>query len=557
MKRLSLLFLSCFCSLLQAESESVASGKAPAFLAEDIPAGNLQGILLLGDWNQFDRKFSGPVCGVVSENVKLLKGRPSFLRNLEERYLGKPITAALMEQLKAQLARLCQKQNVPLAIISIPRQDLSKGFLQVVIDESKLGEVRTKGNRYFSSTWLKEALRTQPGEAIDTQTLLEDVAWLNLNPFRRTDAVLVPGKFPGTTDIELLSVDRWPYRVYAGADNTGTISTDRNRLFFGFNFGKSILKDGQISYQFTCAPNWNQFYAHTVSTRLPLPWRHILVFYGGYSQVKPNFGVSDMTDGGTSWQVDGRYRIPIFENPTLSQEWIVGYDFKEISNKVIYHNQTQVQGTADINQFMIGYELGSRVPDRKITLVAELYGNPGGITTDNKSSQYRKFRYAGKCQYAYFKLGHSLAWRILNGWWVSYDLRGQVASANLLPSEQLNMTGYNSVRGFEERIFSLDNAGIGNFTIETPHFSVLKYFGKPKTLDELYFLAFFDCGVGANHKTTPGEEAIQSLGSVGPGVRYQIDRYLSVRFDYGFQLWHQGFDNPTHSRYNFGLAVSY
>lgn len=555
MKYLPFFFLSCFSVLLHAQTEPLVSSHETKVESRCLQ--NLQGIVLIGNWEQFQRKLSSPVCGLVCQQVALLKEHDAFLRGIEEKYLGLPLTSSTMDQLKREICQFYQKQNQPLAIVSIPRQDLSQGVLQVVVDESKLGEIRTKGNRHFSSKWLKEAVRTEPGKTVVTRKILEDVAWLNLNPFRRTDAILVPGKIPGTTDIELVSADRWPYRVYAGADNTGTISTERNRLFFGFNFGKSLLKDGQISYQFTCAPNWNRFYAHTLSTRMPLPWRHILVFYGGYSQVKPNTEVNDLTDGGTSWQVDGRYRIPVFNNPNLMQEWIFGYDFKEISNRVIYNNVSPTKGTADINQFMIGYELGSRSKDLKVTLVAELYGNPGGITTDNKTVQYQNFRYDANCHYAYFKLAHSLAWQIPGKWWLSYNLRGQAASANLLPSEQLNMTGYEAVRGFEERIFSVDNGGIGNFTIETPHFSILKYFGLSKYLDEMYFLAFFDCGVGGNHKLAPNEAAVQSLGSVGPGVRYQVDQYLSLRFDYGVQLWHHGFVNPTDSRYNFGLILSY
>ncbi len=115
------------------------------------------------------------------------------------------------------------------------------------------------------------------------------------------------------------------------------------------------------------------------------------------------------------------------------------------------------------------------------------------------------------------------------------------------------MTGYNAVRGYEERILNLDNAVILNLAYETPHFSPGRTFGLCKEWDELYFLAFFDYGVGSNHQPMQ----MRDLASVGPGVRYQIDRFFTARFDYGFQLWHTGFVNPSHSRYNFGMILSY
>src|SRR5690606_21031396 len=102
-----------------------------------------------------------------------------------------------------------------------------------------------------------------------------------------------------------------------------------NRLFFGFNFGKSVLKDGQISYQFSCAPNWNLFYSHTANARLPLPWRHVWVLWGGYASVEPSTGLANHQNQGISWQVDTRYRIPFFIDPAIMQTLVIGYDFKE------------------------------------------------------------------------------------------------------------------------------------------------------------------------------------------------------------------------------------
>jgi hemolysin activation/secretion protein len=96
-----------------------------------------------------------------------------------------------------------------------------------------------------------------------------------------------------------------------------------------------------------------------------------------------------------------------------------------------------------------------------------------------------------------------------------------------------------------------------SLTFETPHWSPAHSWGASKEIDELYFLAFFDGGVGCNRQRAPGEKKFKSLGAIGPGVRYQFSRYVMGRLDYGFQLWHNGFHNPTRSRYNFGLIVSY
>jgi hemolysin activation/secretion protein len=526
-------------------------------LQPDVMLCDLKGIVLLGNWNLLRPEPVDDINGVSSCGLALIDRNPSFLKELEVAYLGKPLTQRALWELKGKIADFYKSKNQLYSCVSVPRQKLSKGILQIVVNEAKLGAIRSRGNKYFTGSDLMAYIRTKPGEAIVEKEIFEDVAWMNQNPFRRTDAIFVPGKKPGTADIELVTIDRWPYRVYVGADNTGTIATERDRLFFGFNFGKTILRDSQVSYQFTFSPNWNRFYAHTASARVPCPWRHVFVLWGGYSQVKPALEVHNQGETGVSWQVDGRYRVPIMETVGLMQTLVVGYDFKETSNRIKVDRRTTFKATADINQFMIGYELGCKTNRQRVTLVAEAYGNPGGITEKNGRRDYEQFRFDAKSQYAYLKVAHSYAVKARHGWWFSYDLSGQIASENLLPSEQVSLTGYNGVRGFEERIALVDNGAILNLAVETPHWSPAKCWGSQKCVDELYFLAFFDCGVGANHQRASGEKRMKSLGAVGPGVRYQFSRYVTGRLDYGFQLWHSGFHNPAHSRYNFGLIVSY
>ncbi|MBX7066321.1 MAG: hypothetical protein K1X28_03735 [Parachlamydiales bacterium] len=524
--------------------------------SDEVMVDCLNGLLFLNSWDDVRKNCPDDLYCVEARGVVLLQRNPEFLKSLQEKYIGRPLTQRVIWNLKNEIADFYRSINQPLVVITVPRQDICNGVLQIVVEEARLGQVYVQGNCYFPSRWFSSAMRINPGDPIDGQTIFEDVAWLNLNPFRRTDAIYKPGAKPNLVDIELVTVDRWPYRVYAGGDNTGTISTNRNRLFFGFNFGKSVLKDGQISYQFTFAPNWNLYYSHTASARLPLPWRHVWVLWGGYASVEPHTDRPGMKNRGISWQVDTRYRFPFFSGTSLMQTFVVGYDFKESNNDLLFNGDKIFSAYADINQFMIGYELGYRKNDLRISLTAELYGSPGDITHGDKSKFYKQLRFDANNTYAYLKVAHSLGKKFKYGWW-SYDLTGQASTANLLPSEQATLTGYNAVRGFEERILNLDNALIGNFAYETPHWSFAKAFGWCKKWDEFYFLGFFDCAVGADHLTPAGETMVKSLGSIGPGARWQIDRYFTARFDYGFQLWHHGFENPSHSRYNFGMILSY
>jgi hemolysin activation/secretion protein len=517
----------------------------------------LKSILILGDANLVRMDPTHEINGVKVKGANFLLDHPDFLADLQKKYVGKPLTQSTLRSIQQSITEFYESKNYPLVVVSVPKQSYQNGVLQLVVKETVLGEIRCKGNQYVLSDQLKKYIRSKAGQPISSKELMKDLAFMNHNPFRRTDAVFTPGKSPGVADLELLTVDRWPYRVYVGADNTGTIATERNRIFFGVNLGKTIVQDSEVSYQYTTAPNGHKYYSHTGMVRVPLPWiRHIIQAFGGYAHVEPD-KVSTWKPRGKNWEACIRYRIPLFDGLGTLQEIVLGYDFKEMGSEVQRRGISRFERQADTSQFVIGYNFGTRDRRRKVSLNTELFISPGNMTNQNDGTSYKRLRRGANPHYAYFKIVHSFLQEIASGWRFSYNITGQIATTSLLPNEQMTMTGYNGVRGFEERILNLDNAMLLNFTVEAPHFSPAYWLGWCKHYDDLSFLAFFDTGFGGNYHNHFHRPNFQSLGSIGPSVRYELSRYATAHFDYGFQLWHSGFKSPSDSRYNFGLIFSY
>lgn len=517
----------------------------------------LKGILLVNDWNLVRSDPLSEIDGVMSQGVQVLQENPGFLKELQQQYVGQPLTQSTIREIQQRVSDFYASENQPMVLVNAPAQEFSGGVLQLVVTEWVLGEVRCKGNNYFFSDNLKKYIHAKPGKPISSSELRKDLASMNHNPFRRTDAVLTPGSKYGIVDIELLTVDRWPYRMYVGADNTGTIPTMRNRIFFGVNLGKTIVEDSEVSYQYTTAPHGNRYYSHTGMVRVPMPWqRHVLQAFGGYASVEPE-KMSAWKSNGIQWEAGLRYRIPMFGGLDMLQEVVLGYDLKEVDGHAKRSGQHPFSGGADTSQFMAGYNLGSRDRFRKISLNVEIFGSPGNMTHWNNNSSYRQFRKRANASYGYAKVVHSLLQEIPSGWRFSYNISGQAATTSLLPSEQMTMTGYNAVRGFEERVLNVDNGLLLNLTVEAPHFSPAYWLGWSKHYDDLTFLIFCDTGLGGNFHPERGEPGFASLGSIGPSIRYELSRFVSTHLDYGFQLWHHGFCAETGSRYNFGFVLSY
>ena len=88
--------------------------------------------------------------------------------------------------------------------------------------------------------------------------------------------------------------------------------------------------------------------------------------------------------------------------------------------------------------------------------------------------------------------------------------------------------------------------------------ALAKRLGWTKLKDQLQFLGFVDYGGTSLHSVTPADVIPQTnLLGVGPGLRYVINPYVSVRFDYGFQLIRTDFGNGEHSRGHVGVVISY
>jgi len=234
----------------------------------------------------------------------------------------------------------------------------------------------------------------------------------------------------------------------------------------------------------------------------------------------------------------------------LNHEFSFGADFKRTNNTIEFSALFERFGkNANLTQAAFGYDANFEVPLFRIEWGAELFWSPGRIVADQTNEDYSSLRPGAVNKYVY-GTGHI---RLLQ--WMPRDfsfvvwLRGQVASNNLLPSEQIGIGGYDTVRGYEERQLNTDAGFILNTEIRTPFISLFpKSWGRKKYSEGLQFLVFMDYGYGRNHTPIPDEGKAQFLLGAGPGARYNIDPWIYARLDWGFK-WH------SESEFGFGGSM--
>lgn len=526
----------------------------------------IHGLLIVGNEGDVE---SSPTCkGVQIKNIEIPGSHDELINRVHPLFHEKPFNEEVLTNIKQEIVKHYKKCNRPIVKVCVPEQDITEGTLQLVVIESKLGQVTCKGHRFSDPHRLTDYIQLSPGAAIASDLLLTDLAWINRNPFRRADVLFTPGLNEGTTDIELIMKERRPFRFFLGGDNTGNRATQNERLYGGFNWGNAFGFDHLLSYQQSYSPNCSGFASYTVDYVAPLRCRHILRVFGGYASVRPDLSRVDnrFRSRGRSSQASVRYDIPLELETCLHpdyQEIFFGFDYKNTNNNLIFLGDNQVpiiDRSVNISQFVLGYNYGNLIGRHKVTFNCDAYISPGRMLPDQSNQRYSELRQGARNSYVYARASINDIYQYEGCFSIWNFLRAQLASNILLPSEQYGLGGYNTIRGYDEREFNADNALIYNLELRSPPFEIYK--SKYHDCEELIFLIFFDTAYGWNH-FVPGEKQRLYLASIGPGLRYSIDSNVFARLDWGFALNRPRFNmneeglRNHRNKVHFGIVVSY
>jgi hemolysin activation/secretion protein len=521
----------------------------------DQPALKINGIIIVKTKEEVVLDGVPNATGIIIKGIPFLD-RPDFRKLLTTRHLGQPLTENSIRDLEDDIIIYSREHGKLLVDVVLLEQNVPpSGSIQLWFLEGKVGKVvvNNPGHKWFKDSLFSSQLHLRPGAPLDSQQLRKDLDWLNTNPFRQVDAAFKSGGELGVTDLEIKVDDRIPFRPYVGYENSGTTNTGPNRLLTGFNWGNAFGLDHQLNYQYATDIQSEFVWAHSASYIIPLPWRHTLLIYGSYVDAKVNSGDASQVPKGTSWQTSIRYTAPLWDIYNYHHEIALGFDFKRGNNDIISGGTTSLHTDVDIDQFAFGYNGLAQDRYGKTSLGVEAYYSPGDMTEFNNDTDFNQLRPGSKANYFYLRgnaerstrLPCNFSW-ILRGW-------AQWASQRLQPSEELAIGGYNTVRGYNERVFAGDYGYIINNELRTPPFS-LGLFGLE---DQIQFLAFFDLGYARVRDFQPTDlVADRVLYSPGVGVRYNVARNFALRFDYGVPLTEKEV-NGHNPNVHFGAILSF
>ena len=531
---------------------------------DDVIIERVKGVVLVGGRDDLLRASElDDIEGLQTRGLFIPGGEKKLGKKLEPIYYNQPLTRRTLTDLKVAISKYFKDQHFPLVVVEVPEQDITSGVIQLVVIEGRLGELKIEGNEYTSSKRLENYMRLKPNQEIDENVLIQDLQFINRNPFRRADVIYAPGEEVGTTNVTLKLKERRPLRFYFGAENSGVATTSRERWLTGFNWGNAFWLDHVLAYQFTSSYDVKEFHAHTAQYIAPLPWHHVLNIYGGYARVDPN--LPDQTETifvtgnvGRSYQVSARYSIPLPGNRYLLHDFTFGYDWKRTNNNITFSlQQLNFGDNVNISQFVVGYTGNYERNKYRLDFDTDLVWSPGKMMSDQSQEDYESLRPGADNDWVYWRGSFVYLQRLPYAFSLSLMARGQYTYQNLLPSEQFVLGGYDTVRGYDQRQVNTDNGVLLSGELRSPAFNVLKYIKRTKAQDAMQFLIFCDYGYGRDHDGIPGIPKNEWLMGVGPGFRYTVDPYLTARVDIGWKIHNEAEFRGGGSEVHFSVVASY
>jgi len=519
----------------------------------------LNGLVLVKSYKEINVSGVNDVSGLRVVDIPLLQTKE--FEAIAQKYLGGKFMKSTYRNLARDIVVYCRKMNRPVVDVVMPQQEIRNGTVQLWFIEAKVGEVKVEneGKKWFSDQKISREVHVKAAESIDSARLTRDLDWLNRNPFRQTDVQFRPGKNFGETDLILQVQDRIPFRPYISYENSGTRNTGPDQIVAGFNWGNIFGTGHQLSYQYSTDTTLSKLGAQSAGYVIPLPWRHILSIYGSYVEVDTDVGGLDLK--GSSYAVSTRYAIPLPTRGRLHHEVSLGIDYRNTDNSLEFGGSTVSEAPLTVGQLSLGYS--ASLPDKwgQTQAAIEFYYSPGGIFGDDTDERYEALRVGSPANYYYTRVVAERITRLPADFSWMLRITGQYTLERLLPSEQLGFGGYGSVRGYDGRAVAGDYGVMFSNELRTPPISLLRMVKLAKAtsrvMDQLQFLVFFDYGMAFTVNPDPvfDEKSSEDLYSVGGGVRYVINNYLSLHFDYGMGL--KNVPNSKSSMGHFGLTISY
>lgn len=486
----------------------------------------------------------------------------AVLAEVLQGFTGEEMTAREVEGARAALERFYQENGFVRVMVNIPEQEVENGIVRLQVVETAVGEVRVVGNRHFSPAAILQQLPSlTSGEVIRLPDLEQEFSALLRNPDLKVKLNLVPGREPGTDDLELEVTDRLPLHGSLELNNRSSHDTTDLRLNASLHYDNLWQKGHSVGLQYQTAPqDLAEVQVVGASYVLPSPWneKYSLAVYGVWSDSEVAFGdgFHNVADG----MILGlRYVMPLPNSRNYYHSATLGVDYKDFRETFDLENGGTGETPITYLPFSVVYS-GNRYDDRGQTLFSAAVNLAfRGAVTDPEEFDAKRTGAEGegsgaRGNFLYLLLKAERQQKLFAGTDLFLQLDGQVASEPLVSSEQYSAGGASSVRGYKESEALGDNALHGTAEWRLPELAPLLGLGEKARLRPYLF---YDLAFLQVKKPLPSQDAEADLQGAGAGLRGALFGALEFQADWGIALADTGRTDSHDQQVHFRLKYQF
>jgi hemolysin activation/secretion protein len=485
------------------------------------------------------RDITFPVRQIRVRGAKILT--PEEIADAIYPYLGMGRTLEDLESARASLEKAYRDKGYETVGVELPVQNGTRGIIYMDAVENSVGRLRVRGAKYFLPSEVKKnAPSLQEGTVPDFAQVQEDIVKLNAWSDRRITPSLLPGRTPGTIDVDLLVEDSLPLHGSIELNNRYSAGTTPLRLNGSINYDNLWQLGHSLGLSTQIAPERIEdaevYSAYYIARFAQAPNFSILL-----SGTKQNSDVSTL--GGAA--VAGRGEIAgIRALVTLPgrgkyfHSLSTGFDYKKFEEDVTLDGES-FSTPIDYWPASLAYS-GGVVNEKSFTEINALASwhfrglGSSALDFDNK-------RFEADGSYLYFRGDVSHTQDFDNGFQAFGKIQGQATSNALINSEQYSGGGTSTVRGYLESEALADSGWFLTAELRTP--SLLKS-SKDEEDNELNrewrFHAFWDGGRLYLNHPLPEQIDLFPLSSWGVGTRFSLNDALEGSVEVAWPLQDQG-----------------
>jgi hemolysin activation/secretion protein len=463
---------------------------------------------------------------------------PQDFQPVYQPYLNKKVTFQDMQELSGKIESKYREKGYFTTTVYIPEQDIKGGVTEIRIAEGRMGRLDIEGNKWFSADFIKKFFHAKKNEILNIKTMTRDILRLNKNPDLEIKALISPGRDPQTSDISLKVEGKQPWHIGFLEDNRGSLLTGKYRSMI---FIRSSNVSGLGDTVFINSLYSGNSFGESVSYGIPVGT------YGTKFGLDATYFKMKMGKEYKSFDITGNTQIytPYFSWELALSEVFeayvnLGMDIKSVIKKM----SGNVTASDQLRTPYFSFDFSKTDPAGQTSFSPRFnFGTSGfwGASHRNHPTSSR----AGTGGF-FFKYEQSLnrIQRMFLNSYLSVRTSLQAASHTLASSEQFQLGGADSVRGYPEGDYLADNGAAANFDWVFPMYPIPKSWklkGEEMPLRQQIEPVFFvDVGGGDLKKVLPGERKDKFLAGVGGGLRLRF-KLFSLRLDWAKAIA----DKPT------------